>query len=207
MTFFSILYRIIRKAFRLINRLITIIISRYKLLGNRVQFGKTIDFNGIPIIDVHTTGFCKIGNNCRFNSGFNYNPIGRNQPCILFVGKMARLSIGDNVGMSSTAIVCQYKISIGNNVKIGGGVCIYDTDFHSLNAEERHDITLDKNNALLKEVIIENDVFIGAHSTILKGVTIGKNSIVGACSVVTKDIPKDEIWGGNPAQFIKDAFQ
>jgi acetyltransferase-like isoleucine patch superfamily enzyme len=200
---FSIVYRIIRKAFRLINRFISISISRYKLLGNRVQFGKAIDFNGIPIIDVHTTGFCTIGNNCRFNSGFNYNPIGRNQPCIIFVGKKASLNIGDNVGMSSTAIVCEHKITIGNNVKIGGGVCIYDTDFHSLNAAERHDILSDKNNALSKEVIIEEDVFIGAHSTILKGVIIGKNSIIGACSTITKSIPPNEIWAGNPAKFIK----
>ena len=36
-----------------------------------------------------------------------------------------------------------------------------------------------------------------------KGVTIGENSIVGAGSVVAKDIPDNEIWGGNPVQFIR----
>lgn len=48
-----------------------------------------------------------------------------------------------------------------------------------------------------------DDVFIGCRSIILKGVTIGARSIIAAGSVVTKDVPADEIWGGNPAQFIK----
>lgn len=45
--------------------------------------------------------------------------------------------------------------------------------------------------------------FIGANSIICNSVNIGKNVIVGAGSVVTKDIPDNEIWGGNPARFIK----
>ena len=36
-----------------------------------------------------------------------------------------------------------------------------------------------------------------------QGVTIGARSIIAAGSVVTKNVPADEIWGGNPAQFIK----
>lgn len=62
---------------------------------------------------------------------------------------------------------------------------------------------MDKINTNNKPVIIGDNVFIGAHSTILKGVTVGNNSIVGACSVVTRSIPENEIWGGNPAKFIK----
>lgn len=58
-----------------------------------------------------------------------------------------------------------------------------------------------KNNA---PVVIEDNVFIGARSIILKGVTIGENSIVGAGSVVTRSIPSNQIWGGNPAKFIRN---
>jgi len=39
---------------------------------------------------------------------------------------------------------------------------------------------------------------------ILKGVTIGNNVIIAAGSVISKDIPNNEIWGGNPAVFIKN---
>lgn len=45
--------------------------------------------------------------------------------------------------------------------------------------------------------------FIGTGSIITGNVRIGKGAIVGAGSVVTKDIPDYEIWGGNPARFIK----
>jgi acetyltransferase-like isoleucine patch superfamily enzyme len=119
------------------------------------------------------------------------------------VGKGAHLSIGKNVGISSTGIVCHHKITIGDNVRIGGNTVIYDTDFHSLNKTHRLNGKLDKEHTKTKPIIIKNNVFIGAHSTILKGVEIGENSIVGACSVVVKNIPDNEIWAGNPAKKIR----
>lgn len=52
-------------------------------------------------------------------------------------------------------------------------------------------------------VRICRNAFIGSHSIICNSVTIGEGAVVGAGSVVTKDIPSYEIWGGNPAKFIK----
>ena len=40
-------------------------------------------------------------------------------------------------------------------------------------------------------------------SQLVKEVSLGDNVVVGAGSVVTKSIPHDEVWAGNPAQFIK----
>ena len=143
----------------------------------------------------------RIGSRFRINSGDNYNIIGRQQKCIFWVE--GSLEIGDNVGLSSTAIICNHKITIGNNVLIGGNTVIYDTDFHSLNPVQRINPELDKLNAQWAPVEIGDNVFIGAHSTILKGVHIGENSIIGACSLVSKDIPANEIWAGNPAVFVR----
>lgn len=112
------------------------------------------------------------------------------------------ISIGNNVGMSQSAIICHHSITIGDNVKIGGGVKVYDTNFHSLNPSVRRNRDLDLKEKKCRPVVIEHDAFIGAASIILSGVTIGANSIVGAGSVVTKSIPANEIWGGNPAKFI-----
>jgi acetyltransferase-like isoleucine patch superfamily enzyme len=148
-------------------------------------------------------GKCFIGKGFSMNNGIKGNPIGSYRPCTFFVDRGAVLEIGENVGISQTALICHTKIKIGNYVKIGGGTCIYDTDFHPLDPNIRKK----ENDIQYKHktpVIIEDNVFIGAHVTILKGVTVGKNSVIGACSVVTKDVPPNQIWAGNPAKFIKD---
>jgi len=170
--------------------------------GNNIKFRK-FSTSGIPFISVALGGECSIGDNFRMNNGNTGNPIGRPQRCVLFVDKGAKLEIGRNVGISSAAIVAYKHIAIGNNVKIGGGVCIYDSDFHSLDASIRSNPKEDLMQKKNKPVVIGDNVFIGAHSVLLKGVTIGENSIIGASSVVTKSIPANEIWAGNPAAFLK----
>lgn len=52
-------------------------------------------------------------------------------------------------------------------------------------------------------ITIRSNAFIGAGSIVLGGLTIGKGSIIAAGSVVTKSVPDHEIWGGNPANYIR----
>ena len=118
----------------------------------------------------------------------------------------ARLSIGYHVGMTNTIIQCHKEIVIGDFVNIGAGTMIFDTDFHSLDWEDRatgKDIV----NKKCKSVVIGNYSFVGASCIILKGVSIGEKSIVGAGSVVASSIPSGEIWAGNPARFNKKIQQ
>jgi len=91
---------------------------------------------------------------------------------------------------------------IGDNVLIGGGCFIFDTNFHPIKSEERIN-PLTCNNGENKSVIIGDNVFLGSSCIICKGVTIGENAVIAAGSVVVKDIPANEVWGGNPARFIK----
>ena len=121
----------------------------------------------------------------------------------LIVAENAFLEIGENTGCSSTTICCFQHIKIGSNVKIGAGTLIMDTNFHSIDWQEGRRESEMVTNKKTSPVIIGDDVFIGARTIINKGVTIGERSIVAAGSVVVKDIPADEIWGGNPAKFIK----
>lgn len=103
---------------------------------------KHISCRGVPYIVV-VGGRCVIGDNFTMNNGVRFNPIGYPQPCMLVVTKGAVLTIGENVGISQTAIICHHSITIGDDVKIGGGVKIYDTNFHSLNPEIRRNRELD----------------------------------------------------------------
>lgn len=54
-----------------------------------------------------------------------------------------------------------------------------------------------------KEVVIEEDVWIGSRVTILMGVTVGRGSTIAAGAVVSKDVPPYSVVGGVPAKFIK----
>lgn len=55
-------------------------------------------------------------------------------------------------------------------------------------------------------IIVENDVWIGAKSTIMSGVKIHNGSVVGSGSTVTKDVPPYSIVVGNPAKIVKYRF-
>ena len=132
---------------------------------------------------------------------FSGSTLGVNRKCKITVYKDAILEINGIVSMSNTTIVCTKHIVLGNNVMVGGGTTIVDSDFHSM--DYRHWNT--PNDELLmkrKDVVIGNNVFIGMNSIILKGVTIGDGAIIAAGSLVNKDIPEGEIWGGNPVIFI-----
>lgn len=56
------------------------------------------------------------------------------------------------------------------------------------------------------DVIIGNDVWIGSNVTIMSGIHIDDGAVIGTNSVVTKNVGPYEIWGGNPATFIKKRF-
>lgn len=53
------------------------------------------------------------------------------------------------------------------------------------------------------DIVLEDDVWLGANVCVLDGVTIGKGAIVGAGAVVTKDIPPYAIAVGVPATVIR----
>jgi NDP-sugar pyrophosphorylase family protein len=56
------------------------------------------------------------------------------------------------------------------------------------------------------DVIIGNDVWIGAEAIIMSGVNIGDGAVIGARTVVTKDVPAYAISAGNPARVVKMRF-
>jgi acetyltransferase-like isoleucine patch superfamily enzyme len=170
---------------------------------NQVDHEPGLKSNGVPVISVHDTGRFWIGKDVRMNNGWRFNRIGRQQRCQFIVGEHAELMIGNNVGISSSTIVCLERIHIGAHVKIGGNVVIYDTDFHSLDPMERMNDRTDAERRKCSPVTIGHHAFIGAHSTILKGVHIGNNAIIGAGSVVACNVPANELWAGNPARFIR----
>ena len=152
-------------------------------------------------IQIRNLGIIIIQDGFRCNSGTRFNPIGGDTICRLIVYPEGILSIGEKVGISNSTIVCQRSITIDDSVYIGGSCRIWDTDFHAINPYSR--LSDFDTKVKTAPIHIRNRAFIGGGSIILKGVDIGVNSIVAAGSVVTKSIPDNEIWGGNPARFIR----
>lgn len=198
-----LIYKAFRKLYGVLSHQLDTLRCHLIFWGNNISYHK-FNSNGIPLVSIARSGTCSIGDNLVMNNGAKGNPIGCFERCTFFVDKGAKLVIGNHLGISQAAIVCLKKITIGDHVTIGGGVCIYDTDFHSLDPHLRANPTTDSANKTMKPVTIENNVFIGAHSLILKGVTIGENSVIGAGSVITRSVPANQIWAGNPAKFIRN---
>lgn len=207
MTIFELLFRFTRKV---VNRILTYydkIATTIILRGNGVLYS-TFNTIGIPYIVVATGRLNKGGkmlikDNLSINNGIKGNPIGSYRRCTFFVGRGDTLTIGKHVGLSQTALICHLSITIRDYVKMGAGVSVFDTDFHSLDPDIRKS-SEDMKHKAKAPVVIHDNVFIGAHSIILKGVTIGNNSIIGARSVVTKSVPENRIWAGNPTQYIRN---
>ena len=88
-----------------------------------------------------------------------------------------------------------FLITIGNNVTMSINVTLL-----------AHDASVEKLIGYTKigQVVIEDNVFIGAGSIILPNITIGKNSVIGAGSVVAKDVPPNVVVAGNPAKIITE---
>ncbi len=57
---------------------------------------------------------------------------------------------------------------------------------------------------IIKEVVIENDVWIGSNVVIFPGIHIGQGSIIGAGAVVNRDVPRFSVAVGVPASVVKE---
>jgi len=66
-----------------------------------------------------------------------------------------------------------------------------------------HDLSDTRSPLMVGDILIEEDVFIGAKALILPAIHIGTGAVIGAGAVVTKDIEPWTVVGGNPAKFIK----
>lgn len=108
------------------------------------------------------------------------------------------LTIGDytRIGLHNTIIG---PAKIGSYVNLAQNITITGLNHNFKDINER----IDQQGVNTKEVIIEDDVWIGANCVILPGVKVGKHCVVAAGSVVSHSIPPYSICAGVPARVIK----
>jgi acetyltransferase-like isoleucine patch superfamily enzyme len=181
---------IIKQLYNWLNHAIALIRGRVLVFTCHLKYGKRVEighnfkvFGPGAIIKVGFggSGKLKIGNNCVLVNATKYNPIGVVKPCSIIAGG-GFISIGNNVGMSGASLYSDKLISIGDYVTIGANCYIFDTDFHSLNPDERikdhsRRYSSGVNSAPIK---IGRNAFIGLNSIITKNANIGENAIIAA---------------------------
>ena len=101
--------------------------------------------------------------------------------------KGGQIIIGDGTQIGRNVVIsaCK-KVIIGRKCLISYNVSIMDHDHNVLNPDIP---PLEGGITEGKEIVIEDECFIGAHSFILKGVRLGKHCVVGAnsCLLYTSD--------------------
>jgi acetyltransferase-like isoleucine patch superfamily enzyme len=110
-----------------------------------------------------------------------------------------RVLIGDNtvIGRHSM-ITAKNRITIGSNGLMGAYVQVIDHN-HGMGRDK----PVREQAALIGEVVIEDDVWIGAGAKILMDVHVGVGAVIGSNAVVTEDVPPYAVVGGVPARVIK----
>ena len=91
------------------------------------------------------------------------------------------LTVGDKCFFNqNVSITCKKKVVIGDRCQIANNVVIVDHD---------HAGSENWGSYVETDVVIGNDVWIGAGAVILRGTTIGDKAVIGAGSIVKGNVP------------------
>lgn len=129
-------------------------------------------------------------------------PLFCNAPHKIFIGEGCRLSRFSQFLISSHSE--NGKFIMKKKSGIAQGVMVI-TNNHSPKPQldKWHlDMMYECINEVDKDVIVEEDVWIGSYVTLLCGVVVGRGAIVGSNSVVRTNVPPYAIINGNPAKIV-----
>lgn len=140
---------------------------------------------------------------------FHYGKIGKKSYINLpaSIDGAQNIFLGDNVRIkphSTILTVGEGKLIMKNNIDCAVGLTVVAS-----NHRQKPGVVRDGSNSdnSYRNVIVEDDVWIGANVTLLSGANIGRGAIIGAGSVVRgQTIPPYAIVIGNPAKIIGFKF-
>jgi acetyltransferase-like isoleucine patch superfamily enzyme len=149
-------------------------------IGKNVSIGKFTNITGNVIID----DFSYIADYARLNT------MSEGQ---ILIGKNCHINVYNIIGSS-------YKVTIKDYALFAAGVKITDAT-HSI---KDLSIVTKKAKFEAKEVLIDENCWLGFDVNVIMGGRIGKNCVVGSKSLVNKPITSNSIAVGIPAKVIKE---
>lgn len=127
---------------------------------------------------IQDKGCISIGNKC-----------GMRRNCEITVSENGKITLGDHVFLNRGCVIAAHdEIIIGSGTRFGPGVMVFDHDYDYKNSEPEA-----RNHHVSAQIIIGENVWIGAGTVILRGTTIGDNSVVGAGCVIKGKFQNDQL--------------
>ncbi|KAL6518446.1 Gamma carbonic anhydrase 1, mitochondrial [Orobanche gracilis] len=152
-------------------------VSRHRTLMNLFDKVPVVDKNAFVAPSASIVGDVYVGPSSSIWYG-----------CVLR-GDANSISIGTRTNIQDNSLVHVAKSNLGGKVLptlIGDKVTV-------------------GHSAVLHGCTVEDETFVGMGATLLDGVVVEKHAMVAAGALVRQNtrIPSGEIWGGNPAKFLR----
>lgn len=114
-----------------------------------------------------------------------------------------KLKLGKNISINDDVVIQAIgNVVIGNNVTISRGCTILTTGLDTNNYKENWKKTL--RDHIVKDVVIEDGVWLGACVTVTPGAYIAEGTIVASGAVVVGKLKEtNALYGGVPAKLLK----
>ena len=139
-----------------------------------------------PLIDAG--GRVRLARRVAFRNRSSRSEIGARPGAVLEIGSRTFVNQG-------ASIVAEREIRIGEDVRIGDLVGVYDSNHHALEQGTPVETA---------PVVIGDNVWLARGAVVLPGVSIGRNSVVAAGAIVTADVPESVLVAGNPARVVRE---
>jgi len=178
--------------------------------GHRVRFGSHFRTDSIPRIIVNRGCSLFIGDHVEFRRNIEIRAHGNSS---IKLESNTRIDRGVRIlanNHSSIKVMEGARIGLysvlngGDSIQVGrktliSGFVYLQTSMH--NYEKGSEI---QNQGFThQEIILDDDVWIGAHAVILPGTRLGKGTVVGSNAVVNASFPENSVVAGVPAKLIK----
>ena len=107
-----------------------------------------------------------------------------------------KLTIGDHSWIGERVWIDNLaRVEIGKNVCVSQGALLLTGN---------HDFTSPAFDLIVKKIVLEDGVWIGAQATVCPGVICETHAVLSAGSIATQNLERYKIYQGNPAVFVKD---